>query len=514
MSDTGLMRQRAAFLDEAAQVVGPEWVLRQAEDLKAFEDPFTTFAAADHAAGGVVAPDGVPQIQALLKLANRHKVPLWTVSRGKNLGYGGAAPRVKGSVILDLSRMNRILHVDEKLAYCVVEPGVGFFQLQDYLDEHGIKLWMGSPGQSWGSVMGNALEHGASTTPYGDHAQNICGLEVVLANGEVVRTGMGAMDGSPNWHLFKHAFGPGWDPMFTQSNFGIVTRMGFWLMPEPEATLTMNMEVEEADGLRWIIDALGPLRTNGTIRQFVALRNFMRAATLNTRKRDWQQAPGALTDATIDEIKRRMNVGWWNINLRLYGVDGANRANAEAVQRAVAPYTDRKFEISTWQRGEPRERAGQSRPAMTSMHKLNWPGGRGSFLTFSPVMPLDGRLALEQFQRTDRRMREYGFDYYGSAYLHERAMMVVSELYFDAADAEAKRKLRELFPVLVADARQHGYGEYRVTVDYMDLIADSFDFNQQALRRLNERVKDALDPNGILSPGKQGIWPRGQRGRS
>lgn len=63
----------------------------------------------------------------MVRLANEHKTPLWPVARGKNLSYGTAAPRMAGSVVLDLGRMNRILELDSKLTYCVVEPGVGYF---------------------------------------------------------------------------------------------------------------------------------------------------------------------------------------------------------------------------------------------------------------------------------------------------------------------------------------------------------------------------------------------------
>ncbi|MEY4762009.1 MAG: hypothetical protein RLZZ200_1865 [Pseudomonadota bacterium] len=500
----------AALLDAAMKVVGPAHVLRSPDELSPYQDQFAFAPSGAHVPGGVVAPENVEQIQAILKLANEKKVPLWPVSRGKNLGYGGAAPVVSGSVILDLSRMRRILHVDEKLAYCVVEPGVGFFDLQDYLDEHGIKLWLGAPGQSWGSVLGNALEHGGSTTPLGEHAAQICGMEVLLANGDIVRTGMGAMENSATWHLYKHAFGPGWDQMFTQSNFGIVTKLGLWLLPEPEATLQLKMEVDDVDALEWIVDSLGPLRTNGTLNQFCAIRNYMGTATRNTQRSDWYTGPGAMPDSVIDTIQRQLKVGWWDISLRLHGVDGANRANADAIQRAVSKHTDRKFEITAWKQGEPRARSGQPRATMNSMHKLNWPGGRGGFLAFSPVMPLDGKLALAQFRRTRERMQEFGFDYYGAVYLADRALMVVSEVFFDQDDADQIQRLRRLFPVLVADAKAQGYGEYRGHIAYMDEIAGVFDFNHHALRRLNERIKETLDPNGILAPGKQGIWPPGQ----
>ncbi len=67
---------------------------------------------------------------------------------------------LSGSVVLDLGRMNRILEVDEKYAYCVIEPGVGFFDLYNYLRAHDIPLWMSVPGNAWGSVLGNALERG------------------------------------------------------------------------------------------------------------------------------------------------------------------------------------------------------------------------------------------------------------------------------------------------------------------------------------------------------------------
>ena len=68
--------------------------------------------------------------------------------------------------------------------------------------------------------------------------------------------------------------------------------------------------------------------------------------------------------------------------------------------------------------------------------------------------------------------------------------------------------------MLVRDGAAEGYGEYRAHVDFMDLIAEQYDFNDGAMGRFNARIKGALDPQGILSPGKQGIWPAEARGPS
>ena len=166
--------------------------------LAAHEDEFHIGDPGRHTPSAVVRPDGVDEVRAIVRLASELRIPLWTVSTGRNLGYGASAPRVRGCVVLELSRMNRILEVNEKLGYVLVEPGVRFFDLYEHLQREGIALWASVPGLGWGSVTGNALERGLGSTPYGDHSGNICGMEVVLADGDLLRTGMGALrDPSP-----------------------------------------------------------------------------------------------------------------------------------------------------------------------------------------------------------------------------------------------------------------------------------------------------------------------------
>src|SRR6185312_15935296 len=127
--------------------------------------------ASEKVASAAVAPESVEQVQAIVRTAGKYKVPLYTISTGRNLAYGGSAPVYSGSVVLDLKRMNRILEVNEDNACCLVEPGVSYFDLYRHIRERGLKLWIDPPDPGWGSLIGNSLDHGAGYTnaPYRDH---------------------------------------------------------------------------------------------------------------------------------------------------------------------------------------------------------------------------------------------------------------------------------------------------------------------------------------------------------
>lgn len=99
--------------------------------------------------------------------------------------------------------MNKIIEINEEYAYAIVEPGVTFFDLYEEIKRRGYKLWPSAPSLGWGSVLGNTLERGFGYTPDGEHSQSQCGMEVVLPNGDLVRTGMGAIEGSSLFPLFK-----------------------------------------------------------------------------------------------------------------------------------------------------------------------------------------------------------------------------------------------------------------------------------------------------------------------
>ncbi|HEU4625047.1 MAG TPA: FAD-binding oxidoreductase [Steroidobacteraceae bacterium] len=515
MADTvlppGLSESRArAALRRIEAITGADYVFTTDLDRQTYADKFA-IDDTQHLPLGAVAPATVEEIRAIVRVASEYKLPLWPISRGKNLGYGGSAPRLSGSLVLDLSRMKRI-EVDEENGTVLLEPGVGFYDLYDHLQSRGIKLWLSVPGNSWGSVVGNALDRGAGYTTYGEHASKICGMEVVLPDGDLVRTGMGALANSQTWQLYRYGFGPCWDQLFCQSNFGIVTKMGLWLMPEPESVMGLDLEFDKPEDLGPLIDTLGPLRREGLLQQSPTIGNWLRAAAVVTTRDQWTKEPGALSDAVIDAIRKKFGMGWWGVSLRLYGREGVNREALAVLEKAMTALGPSSLKRTSWRQGEPLEQTGWVGVPLTfPMQNANWHGGRGGHIGFSPVLPQSGKLAMEQFRRTYQRYKEFGMDYQASFAIGERHMLNINAILFNKDDPAMMKRVDPFVRTLIADAKAHGYGEYRTHLDYMDTVAATYDFNNHALLRLNERVKDALDPAGILAPGKSGVWPSAYR---
>jgi 4-cresol dehydrogenase (hydroxylating) len=151
---------------------------------------------------------------------------------------------------------------------------------------------------------------------------------------------------------------------------------------------------------------------------------------------------------------------------------------------------------------------------MEHLSILNWVGDEGAHLGFSPISPMTGAHALRQSNMVRATADRYGFDYGVAFSMLGRRLNQVFMIVFDRTDANETARAREMFEVLVKEGAEAGYAEYRTHLAYMDLVADQYAFNDHAQRRFNDRLKDLLDPNGILSPGKQGVWPKWARENS
>jgi 4-cresol dehydrogenase (hydroxylating) len=507
-------------LKRFAEVVGEDAVRSSAQDLADYSDPYPLGPAEDWAPAGMVAPASVEEVQAVLRIANELQVPLWTVSTGKNLGYGGAGPRVAGSIVLSLGRMNRVLEINEESGYALVEPGVRFFDLYEALRSGGHRLWPSVPDLGWGSVVGNALERGIGYTPYGDHNAMQCGMEVVLPDGDLLRTGMGAMTNSASWQLYKPGFGPSVDGLFAQSNLGVVTKMGIWLMPTPECYMVCEVKAQGFDDLAPLVDALRGLNLEGAIQSSAFICEPLGIAARVARRDRWYDGEGAMPDDVVAGIMDEFGIGHWTLFFGLYGHESIVDARFEIVKRrfeaipGVAVSGTRYAGDAAPEDVEPFHRTSGGIPGLLSLPMVDWRAageGLGGHCGFAPVSPLRGDDALRQARLIKDRAAEYGFDYMGAFHAGPRYMNHIFELIWDAGDAEQISRAHTLFERLVREAAADGHGEYRTHVAFMDLVSDQYDFNDHALRRLTEAIKDTVDPNGILSPGKSGIWPAATR---
>jgi 4-cresol dehydrogenase (hydroxylating) flavoprotein subunit len=148
-------------------------------------------------------------------------------------------------------------------------------------------------------------------------------------------------------------------------------------------------------------------------------------------------------------------------------------------------------------------------PNLEALKIVDWPGapGRGAHTGFSPIAPLTGAQAQHQSRMVAARAAEYGFEYNGSFFFAPRYLSHVFMVAYDKDDWDEAARARRLCEALVREGAAEGYGEYRTHLAFMDLVAEQFDFNDGAMGRFNARIKAALDPHGVLSPGKQGIWP-------
>jgi len=512
-------------LQEFANVVGDEWVFDKDEDVARYNDTFSPFLAEpelQRVASAAVAPTQVEQVQQVVRIANKYKIPLYAISTGRNLGYGGSAPNLSGSVVVDLKRMKRILEVNTREGYMIVEPGVSFIELHRYFEENKIDYVPSAPGPGWGSPIGNALDRGAGF-PYGDNFAAIKGLEVVLANGEVMRTGRGALQDAKLWPIYKYGLGPELIGLFLQSNFGIVTKACFWIEPKSEVGQGFSISSFNDADLDPMLDALSQLEFQHII-SGVSIGSPLRASTGTNDGR-----PGG-GPAEAKELLRRRDGGSsaeWEALARKVNIPVASAGGGASGPRAVVKakldyavdYLKRMKVPGTIQVGMEMPTAF---PITIDFGALAVQGNNLGHYYFSPVLKRtrEDLFAINETIRNvfidagDFEMLD-GFGFSGGlggagmpgGVVQEKHMGILME-FLVFADAEKNRRRRELFSKLVKACGEKGWAEYRAPVVFQDDAVAPFSFNNHAQRHFLETIYDAIDPNGILSPGRSGIWPK------
>jgi (+)-pinoresinol hydroxylase len=507
----------SAALAQLENSVGKEWVFTSDQDMNTYRDSYSPFwhEEEDRVPSAAVAPDAVEQVQAAVQIANHFKIPIWTISTGKNLAYGGSSPALSGSVVLDLKRMNRILEVNDKNHYALVEPGVSYFDLYRYIQDNKLKVWIDPPGPGWGSPVGNSLERGGGSTPMKDHFASVCGMEVVLANGDVMRTGMGALPGAKTWQQYKYGFGPYIDGIFSQSNFGIVTKMGIWLMPEPEAYREGTVMVLKHDDLIPFVEALSFLMDSDIVRGTMQLASPL----LSYRASEGDSVldiPGGPSILEMEKIGAQKNLPYWSMVMHFWGPQKLIDAQWEYTKEKFSAISGASFKDGRAYRFpvELKETDDVQRAywGIPNLSVFALPVGSRGHMDFSPIVPRTGEAVFEVLKAFGQAYTDLGVppksQYFTLpwTFFPHTFVLLVGVLVWQ--DIEKNRESRKIFQRLVQVAAEHGWGEYRTHVAFMDKIAGVYSYNNYALQRFCETIKDAVDPNGILSPGKSGLWPK------
>jgi len=184
-----------------------------------------------HRPGCGVWPGTSEQVSEVLKLANRELFPV--IPRGAGTGLSGMAVPAKGGIVLDLSRMNKILQISIEDRLAVVQPGVVYGELENALAPHGFFF---PPDPASGKVCtlgGNVATNagGVKGAKYGTTRDYVLGLEVVLPDGRIMRTGAKTMKTASGYDLTRLFVG-------SEGTLGVVTEITFKINPKPTATST------------------------------------------------------------------------------------------------------------------------------------------------------------------------------------------------------------------------------------------------------------------------------------
>lgn len=448
----------------------------------------------------VIRPADAAEVPGLLAVAGDTGVPVYPISTGRNWGLGSKMPVADDCVVVDLSRLDRIRALSARHRYAIVEPGVTQRALARELAARDLPLTLnvtGAGGHT--SVVGNVVERGVGIL--GQRQHEVRGLEVALATGAVVRTGLWhfAGDGADFAHHYPAGLGPDLTGLFLQSNLGVVTAVVLDLAPR-QPTRNLLWEIPEAHLAR-VIDAVADLRATGVIGDRVEIDegSDLRMAGLVTRPGSWLmwipvRGEKRLADAR-DELVVRALEGLCPPPRRFTSADLADRELAEPA-RVRLELTD----------GEPTNFSVESIARMFAVvvddaaefdldDHLQLPG----FLCVLPIVPLEGG-AVREVIATVREVTRAVPVMAGMSFntVSDTAMESYVRVLFQRTSAESVGDAHRWCAELHRALRAARIWPMRLDVDQMA----SYTGGDDPFWRTVADLKRALDPRGVIAPGR------------
>jgi glycolate oxidase len=460
-----------AIVGELEGILGAKYVVYGDEERLApyskDEVPDLTFARIPEA---VVKPATADEISAILKLANRERIPV--TPRGAGSGLSGGATPVYGGIVLSVERMNRILEIDRKNLVAVVEPGVVTNAINEAIKDDGL-FYAGYPMSVESCFIGgNVAENagGGKAIKYGVTGRYVLGLEVVLPSGEIVTLGGKRVKDVTGYNLLQLMVG-------SEGTLGIFTKIILKLLPLPTAKIDLLVLFPDA---QTAMDMVPKIMTHGRI--IPTAIEFMDRLSVQTtcgylREELPYEGAGAMLLIEVDGNSEEMveqdsetigNLCLENGATEVYVADNATtQERVWAVRRDIA---DAFLVYSPVQSIEdivvPFAQIPDLIPELQALSD-----------TFGVIIPCyghagDGNLHVTIVKHPDTPMDEWP----------ELEHAVLVELY---------RVVAALGGTI---SGEHGIGVKRL--QYMPLVMN------ETLIDLQRRIKAVFDPNHILNPGK------------
>lgn len=520
--------------------LGEEFVLTDAESLARYA---SNAGGVKRSIPAVLRPASTGEVVKLVEIANRYKIPIHPVSLGRNWGLGSCVPVRDDTVVVELGRMNAIREVNVKHHYAVVEPGVTQRQLYEYIRDNKLPLVMNVTGAAGAtSLIGNAMERGVGY--FASRAEALTGLEVVLGNGTLLRTGFSHFENAQAKYIYKFGIGPFLDGLFSQANFGVVTSAAVDLMPKRDSHMAVIAKISDPEKLGAFVDAIADLRRRDVVQTVMHIGNQNRTqiamAPLVYRS---LKSQGGVSEPDLKieagKLLAKEGFGPWSAVGGIMGTRGQLAVARREIRKALrglaktmfmndalvngAKFAASKLSFIPWVRRkqalllavEPLYGLAKGIPTDAPMNSVWWPVGEVprseqdnpdqshcGLLFCVPFFPADGELIMKAMEHTEKVFRKYNFVPYITLNMADsKSIECVINMAFDRNHPSQIAAAHACNDELTSDFIKQGLIPYRVGVQSMDLVVKESDPFWRTVRDL----KKVLDPNHIISPGRYNL---------
>jgi glycolate oxidase len=448
---------------ELAKIVGPQYVSNHAEerfiysrDMGTMDPSYPDF---------VVMPDSTEEVRKIVLLAFKEGIPI--VPMGGGLTLSGICRPLRGGIVLDMKRMNRIIEVNEISRYVLVEAGASQGMLQAYLRKHHPSLKHSVPDSPpIATVGGNVLIHGSGhlSAAGGFHSEMLNGLEVVLPTGEVVRVGSCAT--SHSW--FSRAPLPDLSGLFLgwTGTTGVVTKLAIKLFPNRPFN---DVRVFVAEDPELIPDVLYQLTRVGVAEDILASM---------AARPEWIRGLQMLIINYGAETQKELTL------------------KRDLLRESVRRYIDEK--VGGFMPLPPDMKRGFLEAPQTSVSRFADARKGGGFEYVGAIMPI--QLFPDAYRNGIEITEAYGIPYAMGARIVGvgHCMMFFFAYAFNRADAGDVKKAQKALEDTNERVLEMGGIPWKAEAPAQKQIISKMDPNTFAL--IN-RVRSLLDPKGIMNPG-------------